>query len=86
MKRFHDKALDCVNPVEEEILINVCLHGINDEYRVFLEDLTFLSFSKLMKAASQTNELVRRTPKPSRTLPTARLFAKRKQAVSAVEV
>lgn len=45
MKRFHDKALDCVDPMEEEILVNVCLYGMNDEYRIFLENLTFPSFS-----------------------------------------
>lgn len=32
VKRFHDKALDYVDPVEKEILGNVCLHGMNDEY------------------------------------------------------
>lgn len=41
VKRFHDKALDCINPVDEEVLVNVCLYGMNDEYRVFLENLTF---------------------------------------------
>lgn len=46
VKRFHDRALDCVDPVDEEVLVNVCLHGMNDEYRVFLENLTFPSFSK----------------------------------------
>lgn len=85
VKRFHDKALDCIDPVEEEILVDVCLHGMNDEYRVFLENLTFSSFLKLMETARQTNESVRRTPKANRTFPRARPFAKRKQDVSAVE-
>lgn len=71
--------------VEEEILVNVCLHGMNNEYRVFLENLTFPSFSKLMEAARQTNEPVRRTPKPSRSFPTARPFGKRKQTVAAAK-
>lgn len=65
VKRFHEKALDCCGLIEEEVLVNVCLHGINDEYRVFLENLTFPSFSKLMEAARQTNEFVGRTSKPS---------------------
>lgn len=85
VKRFHDKALDYVDPVEEEILVNVCLHDMNDEYQVFLENLTFSSFSKLMEAARRANESTRRTPKPNRTFPTARPFAQRKQDVAAVE-
>lgn len=85
VKRFHDKALDCVDRVDEEVLVNVCLHGMNDEYLVFLENLTFSSFSKLMEAARRTNESVRRTPKANRIFPTTRPFAKRKQAVAAVE-
>lgn len=40
-----------VDPVDEEVLVNVRLHGMNDEYRIFLENLTFSSFSKLMEAA-----------------------------------
>lgn len=76
VKRFHDKALDCVNPVDEEVLVNMCLHGMNDEYRVFLENLMFSSFSNSMEAARRTNESVRRTPKASRTFPTARPLSK----------
>lgn len=44
VKRFHDKALDCVDPVDEKVLVSVCLHGINDEYKFFFENLTFSSF------------------------------------------
>lgn len=51
VKRFHDKALDYVDLVDEEVLVNMCLHGMNDEYRVFLENLTFSSFLKLMEVA-----------------------------------
>lgn len=29
VKRFHDKPLDLV---DEEVLVNVCLHEMNDEY------------------------------------------------------
>lgn len=85
VKRFHDKALDYVDPVDEEILVNVCLHGMNDKYRVFLKNLTFSSFSKLIEIARKTNESVRRAPKHSRAFPTARPFVKRKQPVAAVE-
>lgn len=57
VKKFHDKALDCVDPVDEEVLVNVGLHGMKNEYRVFLENLMFSSFSKLMEAARRTNEV-----------------------------
>lgn len=85
MKSFHDKALDCVDTVDKEVLVNVCLHGMNDVYRVFLENLTFSSFSKLMEATKRTKKSVRRTLKLSRVFPTMRPFAKRKQMVAAVE-
>lgn len=77
VKRFHDKALDCVDLVDEEVLVNICLHGMNDKYSIFLEHVKFSSFSNLMKAARRTNESVRRTPKPSRAFLTARPFANR---------
>lgn len=51
IKRFHEKALNCVDTVDEEVLVNVYLHGMNDEYRAFIENLMFSSFSKLMEAA-----------------------------------
>lgn len=40
-----------LNPIKEEVLDNVCLHGINDEYQVFLKNLRFPSSSKLMEAS-----------------------------------
>lgn len=84
VKRFHDKALDCIDPVDEEVLVNVCLYDMKDEYRVFLKSLTFSSFSKLMEAVRRKNESVRLTPN-SRVFPTAKPFSKRKQTVAAVE-
>lgn len=77
VKRFHEKALICCDPVDEEVLVNVCLHGINDEYRVFLENLTFLSFLKLMEASRQANETVRRTLKSNRVVPIAWPFPRK---------
>lgn len=43
------------------MFINVCLHGMLEEYRIFMEKLSFASFSKLMEAAHRTNEPVCRT-------------------------
>lgn len=51
VKMFHDKALACVDLVDEEVLANVCLHDMNHEYRIFLENFRLLSFSKLMETA-----------------------------------
>lgn len=56
VKRFQQKTLDCSEPVEEEVFINICLNGLIKEYRVFLETLSFPSFSKLMEAISCINE------------------------------
>lgn len=42
-KRFNEKALNYVDLVDEEVLVNVCLHDMNDKYRVFMENLTFSS-------------------------------------------
>lgn len=51
MKRFRERALDCSDVVNEENLVDIFLHGMANKYRVYLENLTFLSFSKLMEAA-----------------------------------
>lgn len=37
MIRLHKKALDCCGSMHEEVLVKVCLHGIVDEYCVYLE-------------------------------------------------
>lgn len=33
VKKFQEKALDCCDPLEE-VLINVCLHDIMEEYTI----------------------------------------------------
>lgn len=85
VKRFHEKTLDCVDPVNEEVLVNVCLHGMNDEYRVFLENLTFSSFSKLMEKGRPKNESMRRTPKSSSAVPLYMPFQKKRHIVATIE-
>lgn len=47
------------------MLVDVCLHGMPNEYRVYLENLTFLSFSKLIEAVRRTNESVRKPSRPT---------------------
>lgn len=56
LKRFRDKALGYVDPVDEEVLLNIFLHDKNDKYRVFLDNLMFSYFLKLIEAARRTNE------------------------------
>lgn len=63
IRRFHEKALGCCHQVDEEMLADICLHGMTEENGVFLEDLSFPSFSKLIEAARWTIELIRRPPK-----------------------
>lgn len=45
--------------VEEMMLVDVCLHGMTEEYCIFVENLSFSSFTKLMEAAHRTNQKVR---------------------------
>lgn len=40
------------------MLVNVCSHGMKEECRIFLENLSFSSFCKLMEAARRTSESV----------------------------
>lgn len=34
-RRFHEKALDCCDPVHEVVVVNICFHGMVDEYCSF---------------------------------------------------
>lgn len=45
VRRFHEKALDYYNLLEEEIFINVFLPGMMEEYRILLEAPDFTSKS-----------------------------------------
>lgn len=62
---FHERALDCCEPVAEKVLVDVCLHDMLEDYRIFSEDLSFPSFSKLMEVDYGTNESVHRTSRSS---------------------
>lgn len=61
-ERFHDKALDCSDPLEERTLVDICLRGMLEECRIFLENLSFSSFFKLMEATRLTSETICRAP------------------------
>lgn len=73
-KSFHDKALDYCNSVDEDTMVDVCLHGMANEYRVFFWRISCSSPSiKLMEAVKRTNESVQRTldrPSVSTIIPT----------------
>lgn len=62
VRRFHEKALHCYDPMHEEILANICLHGVVDEYR---ENLSVPFFCKVMDVTRRTNEFIRRSSKPN---------------------
>lgn len=32
IKQFYEKALYCCDLIEEEVLVNICLHGMNDDH------------------------------------------------------
>lgn len=61
VRRLHERALDYYDLVAGEVLVEVCLHSMMEEYSLFLESLSFSFISKLMEATRCTNESVRRT-------------------------
>lgn len=66
--------MDYCDPVNEEILVDVCIHGMTEEYKVFLKNLSFPSFSKLMEERDTALSLydsprgLARAPKPAKLL------------------
>lgn len=63
MKRFHRKATDWCGPVAEVVLVDICLHGIIEDYH-YLENVLFF-FSLIWWTVRQTNKSVKRTSKTS---------------------
>lgn len=57
--------MDCCNLVAEDFLVDVYLHDIIQDYRIYLENLSLSSFSRLMEAMRRTKESV---PKPQNQL------------------
>lgn len=52
--------MDYCDQVIEDVLVDICLHGMIEEYHLHLENLSFASFSRLMEAARRKNESVRK--------------------------
>lgn len=40
VRKFQEKALDCCDLIDEDVLVNVFLHDMNNEYGVFLKNLS----------------------------------------------
>lgn len=41
IRRFHDRALDCYDHIEQKMLVDICLCGMIEDYHIFLEILPF---------------------------------------------
>lgn len=68
MRCFHKRALDCYDPTVKDVLFDVYLHGMMEEYYIHLKNLPFASFSRLMEAATMTNHCIRRIMRSNATV------------------
>lgn len=71
-------------------LVKICLHAIVEEYRIFLENLSFSSFSKLMEAPRLTKESMHRTSRSSSAArpihqPTVRPAPRKRSIVATID-
>lgn len=60
IQRFRDLSLICYNLVEEERLVDICIVGMLYEYRLYLENLQILSFTRLVEASRRTSMSMRK--------------------------
>lgn len=87
VKRFHERALDCYT-VDEEIMVDICLHRMANEYHVYFLESFISLFFKLMEATRRANESVRRPPCPhivNRSGTMLRLFSRKRLVVLTAE-
>lgn len=54
MKRFHEKAFCCYNPVTEDVLVDSCLHGMIEDNRYLPKESITFFFPRLMEAGTRT--------------------------------
>lgn len=59
VKRFRERVLECIIPVTEDKLVEICIDGMIDEYRAHLENLGIESFARLFLAAHRTGASVK---------------------------
>lgn len=47
VKIFLVEVLDCCGSVAKDMLVDVCIHGIVEDYIIYIENLSFSSFFRL---------------------------------------
>lgn len=50
VKHFHERALDCCDLVAEDVLVDICLHGMREDYHVHLNIVHLSLFLRLIEA------------------------------------
>ena len=56
-------ALECYDEQDEGTLVEICINNIIPEYKVYLENLNIMQFTKLIKVARKTFLSVKATVK-----------------------
>nr|POF05066.1 hypothetical protein CFP56_35627 [Quercus suber] len=69
--RFRDLSLIYYDLVEEERLVDICIVGMLNKYRPYLENMQILSFTRLVEASRRTSMSVRKPIKSSTTQATS---------------
>jgi len=64
--RFRDRAMECHNHSTEEILVQLCIHGMTRDYRLHLINHSFCTFSELLVVARNLGKDFRPPPRSHR--------------------
>ncbi|CAL8988480.1 unnamed protein product [Prunus brigantina] len=59
VRRFRDLALDCYDEKDEEALVEICISNIVADYRVYVENIGIIQFSRLLEAVRKTSVSVK---------------------------
>lgn len=79
---FHERALDCCDPVAEDVLVDICLHDMREENHVHLKYCSSTTFSQLMEDAEQINESTKRIAKSNATI---KMITRKRPLVATME-
>ena len=60
IQRIRERVLDIQDSHDEKELVKVCIHGMFDECRVYLENLPLPTFAMLVEVARKTNNTLLR--------------------------
>ncbi|KAH7836950.1 hypothetical protein Vadar_007782 [Vaccinium darrowii] len=63
IRRFQDRAVDYLEPVEEEYLVEICTTGLLRKYQPFLVNVKIKTFAALLEAAYKLCHTVRPPPR-----------------------